>query len=68
MSNKIKTVKTEYYRVPLEGNLVDALHGKHDFLNWLLQRYSLKMEEMDRVIPIQEALEELLSQKLLRMI
>lgn len=38
MSNKIKTVKTEYYRVPLEGNLVDALHGKHDFLNWLLQR------------------------------
>ena len=38
------------------------------FLNWLLQRYSLRMEEMERVIPIQEVLEELLSQKLLRMI
>ncbi len=27
---KIKDIKTEYYRLPLEGNLGDALHGKHD--------------------------------------
>ena len=31
MSNIIKQIKIEYFRVPLEGNLVDALHGKHDF-------------------------------------
>ncbi len=30
MSNKIKAVKVDYFKVPLEGNLVDALHGKHD--------------------------------------
>ena len=68
MSNKIKTVKTEYYRVPLEGNLVDALHGKHDFFELVIAKIELEEEEMERVIPIQEVLEELLSQKLLRMI
>ncbi len=31
MSNIIKQIKIEYFRVPLEGYLVDALHGKHDF-------------------------------------
>ena len=30
MDNKIKTIAIDYYKVPLEGNLVDALHGKHD--------------------------------------
>ncbi len=30
MSNKIADVKVGYYKLPLEGNLVDALHGKHD--------------------------------------
>lgn len=28
--NKIKKIGIDYYKVPLEGNLVDALHGKHD--------------------------------------
>ena len=28
MDNKIKTIAIDYYKVPLEGNLVDALHGK----------------------------------------
>ena len=27
---KITTIKVDYYVIPLEGNLVDALHGKHD--------------------------------------
>ncbi len=26
----IKNIKTDYYKLPLEGNMVDALHGKHD--------------------------------------
>lgn len=30
MSNRIKQITVDYFRVPLEGNLVDALHGKHD--------------------------------------
>lgn len=42
MSNKIKTVKTEYYRVPLEGNLVDALHGKHDFFELVIAKIQLE--------------------------
>ena len=42
MSNKIKTVKTEYYRVPLEGNLVDALHGKHDFFELVIAKIELE--------------------------
>ncbi len=28
--NVIKSVDVKYFKVPLEGNLVDALHGKHD--------------------------------------
>ncbi|MFI3205831.1 MAG: mandelate racemase/muconate lactonizing enzyme family protein [Clostridia bacterium] len=28
--NKITNIEIGYFRVPLEGNLVDALHGKHD--------------------------------------
>ncbi len=28
--NKITDIKIGYYKLPLEGNLVDALHGKHD--------------------------------------
>ena len=42
MTNKIKTVKTEYYRVPLEGNLVDALHGKHDFFELVIAKIELE--------------------------
>ncbi len=30
MSIKIKDIEIKYFKVPLEGNLVDALHGKHD--------------------------------------
>ncbi len=30
MGNKIKNIEIKYFKVPLEGNLVDALHGKHD--------------------------------------
>ncbi len=30
MGSKIKNIKVEYYKIPLEGNLVDALHGRHD--------------------------------------
>ncbi len=26
----IKNIKTDYYKLPLEGNMVDALHGRHD--------------------------------------
>ena len=29
MYGKIKKIDTRYYRLPLEGNLVDAIHGKH---------------------------------------
>lgn len=28
--NIIREIKVDYYKIPLEGNLVDALHGKHD--------------------------------------
>lgn len=28
--SKIKSIVTDYYKLPLEDNLVDALHGKHD--------------------------------------
>lgn len=30
MAETIKEIKVDYFKVPLEGNLVDALHGKHD--------------------------------------
>lgn len=30
MLNKIKQIKIDYFKIPLKGNLVDALHGKHD--------------------------------------
>ncbi|MFI3238453.1 MAG: mandelate racemase/muconate lactonizing enzyme family protein [Lachnospiraceae bacterium] len=30
MGNLIKDITVGYYKLPLEGNLVDALHGKHD--------------------------------------
>ncbi len=30
MADKIKKIDVNYYKVPLQGNLVDALHGKHD--------------------------------------
>ena len=30
MDNKIRDIQVGYFKVPLEGNLVDALHGKHD--------------------------------------
>ena len=29
-NNVIKSIEVGYFKVPLEGNLVDALHGKHD--------------------------------------
>ncbi len=29
--SKIKDIQIAHYKLPLEGNLVDALHGKHDF-------------------------------------
>lgn len=29
-NNTIKTIDVQYFKVPLVGNLVDALHGKHD--------------------------------------
>lgn len=28
--NQISNIEARYYKIPLEGNLVDALHGKHD--------------------------------------
>lgn len=34
---KITTIKVDYYVIPLEGNLVDALHGNMITSNWLLQ-------------------------------
>lgn len=30
MCTKIDKIEVAHYRIPLEGNLVDALHGKHD--------------------------------------
>lgn len=29
-NNTIKNIETGYFKIPLQGNLVDALHGKHD--------------------------------------
>lgn len=31
MFGRIKTINTKYFKLLLEGNLVDAVHGKHDF-------------------------------------
>ena len=31
MYGKIRSIHTRYFRLPLEGNLVDAIHGKHSF-------------------------------------
>lgn len=42
-SNTIKNVEVKYFKVPLEGNLVDALHGKHD--NFELVTATILMED-----------------------
>lgn len=31
MFGKITEINTRYFKLPLEGNLVDAIHGKHNF-------------------------------------
>ncbi len=33
---KIKDIKVQYYALPLPGNMVDALHGKHDNFELIL--------------------------------
>ena len=37
----IKSIKVDYFKVPLEGNLVDALHGKHDFFELITTTVTL---------------------------
>ncbi|ONI38736.1 uroporphyrinogen decarboxylase [Candidatus Epulonipiscium fishelsonii] len=32
----IEDIKIEYYKLPLKGNLVDALHGRHDFFEVII--------------------------------
>lgn len=34
--SKIKDIKVDYYKLPLIGNLVDALHGRHDHFEVIL--------------------------------
>ena len=59
MDNKIKTIAIDYYKVPLEGNLVDALHGKHDNFELITATVTLgKRENRGVVIHIQEDLAE----------
>ncbi len=36
MGIKIKDINVIYHKLPLEDNLVDALHGKHDFFELIL--------------------------------
>ncbi|MFI3174609.1 MAG: mandelate racemase/muconate lactonizing enzyme family protein [Bacillota bacterium] len=38
----IKNIKTDYYKLPLEGNLVDALHGKHDHFELIVATVTLE--------------------------
>ena len=42
MYSKIKDIKVDYFKVPLEGNLVDALHGKHDFFELITSTVTLE--------------------------
>ena len=41
---KITTIKVDYYVIPLEGNLVDALHGKHDNFELVVANVMLDKE------------------------
>lgn len=41
--NIISHIETKYFKVPLEGNLVDALHGKHD--NFELITATVRLED-----------------------
>ncbi len=34
--SKIEKIEVLHYKLPLEGNLVDALHGKHDFFELII--------------------------------
>ncbi|WP_305768496.1 mandelate racemase/muconate lactonizing enzyme family protein [Candidatus Epulonipiscium viviparus] len=34
--SKISDIKVDYYKLPLIGNLVDALHGRHDYFEVVL--------------------------------
>lgn len=42
MSGKIKKITTRYYRLPLEENLVDAIHGKHNHFEIIIAEVELQ--------------------------
>ncbi len=41
MQNTIKSIDVQYYPLPLEGNLVDALHGKHEKFELIVAEITL---------------------------